>query len=469
MAGGRNIVEKIWSEHVVEEREGYPDILYIDLHLLHEVTSPQAFQELKKRSLTVFAPDRCLATLDHVVPTGRSAGREPSDAAGREMVQALRGNAKAHGIRLMDMGGGRQGIVHVIAPELGLSQPGMTIVCGDSHTSTHGALGALAFGIGTSEVANVLATGCLLRPGPKVMKIRFIGEPGPYVGSKDIALKMIHTLGVGGAAGYVIEYAGEAVAAMSMEERMTLCNMSIECGARAGLVAPDATTLDYLRSRPASPREERWDEAREYWLSLRSDAGAAYDRTASVNISGLAPMVTWGTNPAQAAEVTSCVPDPSAMEEEQQAESAHRALDYVKLRPGTPLTDVPIDYVFIGSCTNGRISDLRQAAQILRGRKVARGVRVLIVPGSEVVAKQAIDEGLVTVFLQSGAEFGHPGCSMCLAMNGDTVPTGKRCASTSNRNFVGRQGIGAITHLMSPATAAASAITGRITDPRTLI
>jgi 3-isopropylmalate/(R)-2-methylmalate dehydratase large subunit len=468
MAGGRNIVEKIWSGHVVEQREGYPDILFIDFHLLHEVTSPQAFQELRGRLLKVFAPDRCLATLDHVVPSRAAAGREPSEESAREMVTVLRENVKEHGIRLMDMGGGRQGIVHVVAPELGLSQPGMTIVCGDSHTSTHGAFGALAFGVGTSEVANVLATSCLLLSKPRVMKVRFIGRPGPYAGAKDIALKMIQTIGVGGGAGYVIEYSGEAVEAMPMEERMTLCNMSIECGARAGLVAPDDTTIDYLRGRPAAPRGGRWEEAREYWLSLRSDAGAAYDRTVDVDITGLAPMVTWGINPSQAVEVSSRVPSPEGMDDEQ-AGPVRRALDYVRLEPGTALTEVAVDYVFIGSCTNGRLADLRQAAQILRGRKAAEGVKVLIVPGSEQVAEQAASEGLVEVFRHSGAEFGLPGCSMCLAMNGDTVPEGKRCASTSNRNFVGRQGFGAITHLMSPATAAATAVTGRITDPRTLM
>jgi len=464
---GKNIVAKIWSDHVVERRDGYPDILAVDLQLLHEVTSPQAFAELRRRSLRAHAPERCVATVDHVISTQPGGAETVGDEA-LEMVATLRRNCREFGVRLLDRASGSQGIVHVVGPELGLTQPGMTLVCGDSHTATHGAFGALAFGIGTTEVGHVLATGCLLQEPPKTMKVGFHGKPPVGVTAKDMILKLIETIGVGGGAGYVIEYTGEAVAALSMEERMTLCNMSIECGARAGLVAPDETTLEYVKNRPCAPSGDRWEEAKEYWLSLKSDADAVYDNEVEISISDLSPMVTWGTNPAQAVEVGGVVPDPKTLGGEE-ADMARQALDYVGLAPGTPIEGVPIDYVFIGSCTNGRLSDLRAAAEVFSRYPVADGVIVYVVPGSQKVLREAVEEGIDKILETAGVRLRDPGCSMCLAMNEDVVPAGKRCASTSNRNFVGRQGDGAITHLMSPLMAAAAAVTGRITDVRDLL
>lgn len=432
----KTIIEKIWDSHVVEQREGFPDILAIDLHLLHEVTSPQAFQILRDRGLPVYQPEKVLATIDHNVSTIVGGVENPLSL---KQIETLRENCHVFGIRLLDRGSGMQGIVHVIGPELGFTQPGMTIVCGDSHTSTHGAFGALAFGIGTSEVAQVLATGCILQRRPKSMRVHFQHKV-EGVTAKDLILALIRKIGMNGGNGHIIEYTG--LGSLSMEERMTICNMSIECGARAGLIAPDETTFQYLQERSRTQ-------------NLFSDAGAIFDR--QVEVIQATPMVTWGTNPGQGIGIEETVPYPMS-------EGDQKALDYVKLSPGQLIEGVPVDYVFIGSCTNGRISDLRAAAEILKGRKVQ--AKVLVVPGSEAVRKQAIEEGLAAVFEEAGAEFRLPGCSMCLAMNDDRVPTGKRCASTSNRNFMGRQGPGSITHLMSPVMAAAAAITGKITDAR---
>ena len=463
----RNIIQKIWDRHTVELRPDYPDLIFIDLHLLHEVTSPQAFDVLRERGLSVHRKESCIATVDHVVETDPEA-REPLDPKAVEMVETLRENCAHHDIRLLDIGSGSQGIVHVIGPELGLSQPGMTIVCGDSHTSTHGAIGALAFGIGSGEVANVLATSCLLRHKPKAMLVKFTGTPSKGAEAKDVVLQMIRQIGVDGGTGHVIEYAGDYISEIDIEGRMTICNMTIECGARAGLVAPDEKTFEYLKSRPVVPSGPRLWRALKSWRLLNSDEGAEYERTVTVDIEGLAPTVTWGTNPSQAVAIDEAVPDPSSLPPEE-AKQARKALEYTRLSPGKKLEGTPVDYVFIGSCTNGRITDLRAAAEVFHGRKVAPGVEVYIVPGSVRVYRQAMYEGLAETFARSGVTLRAPGCSMCLAMNSDVVPRGKRCASTSNRNFVGRQGDGAITHLMSPAMAAAAAVTGRITDVRKLL
>jgi 3-isopropylmalate/(R)-2-methylmalate dehydratase large subunit len=454
----RNIIQKIWDEHVVVNKEGFPDVFAIDLHLIHEVTSPQAFEMLREKGLKFHAADRAVATVDHNVSTAVNR-KIATDAASQNQIVTLRRNCKEFGVRLFDMDSGKQGIVHVIGPELGLTQPGMTIVCGDSHTSTHGAFGALAFGIGTTEVGHVMATGCLLQEKPKTMKVNFIGKVDEGVTAKDLILKLISKIGVSGARGHVIEYCGEVVRAMSMDERMTICNMSIECGARAGLIAPDEITFEYIKGREYAPIGEKWQAAVEFWKSLGSDDGAEYDAVVDVDIEGMAPMVTWGFNPGQGIEVTEAIPEDADVQ----------ALDYVKLKAGQGIEGVPVDYVFIGSCTNGRLSDLREAAEVFKGRKVANGVTVYVVPGSEGVRAAAIAEGLDKIFVDAGADFRNPGCSMCLAMNEDKVPEGKRCASTSNRNFVGRQGKGAITHLMSPIMAAAAAVTGKITDVRKLI
>lgn len=450
----KNIIDKIWDQHVVISREGFPDVFAIDLQLIHEVTSPQAFSELIDRNMKVFDVTRCIATVDHNIPTSKNRQiiTNPTSA---NQVETLRRNCRDFGVKILDMESGKQGIVHVIGPELGLTQPGMTIVCGDSHTSTHGAFGALAFGIGTSEVGHVMGTSCMLQKKPKSMLVKFIGKRGVGVTSKDMILALIRQISASGGTGYVIEYAGDAVSQLSMEERMTICNMSIECGARAGLIAPDEVTFDYLEKSPAAIKGEEFLVAKNYWRSLVSDEGANYDRTVEVDISNLRPMVTWGTNPGEAICVDEVVPDVDL-----------KALEYVRLNSGEKIEGIKIDYVFIGSCTNARISDLRAAADIFRGRKVAEGVEVYIVPGSEQVMAMAISEGLDKVFIDAGADFRNPGCSMCLAMNDDKVPAGKRCASTSNRNFVGRQGTGSITHLMSPIMAAAAAIEGKITDVR---
>ncbi len=463
----KNIIEKIWDAHVVKSKEGFPDIFAIDMQLIHEVTSPQAFTVLRERELPIYDALRTVATVDHNVSTAKNR-TIVTDPASQNQINALRKNCADFGVKLLDMESGHQGIVHVIGPELGITQPGMTIVCGDSHTSTHGAFGAIAFGVGTTEVSHVMATGCMLQLRPRTMKVDFVGRCGKGVTTKDMVLALIAQIGVDGATGYVIEYCGEAVREASMEERMTICNMSIECGARAGLVAPDEVTFEFIKGKKCAPTGERWEEAVSYWESLRSDDGAAYDKVVEVDISGLEPMVTWGFNPGQGIMVTENVPNPEEMDRDS-ADSARAALDYVGLRAGEPIDGVAVDYVFIGSCTNARLPDLRAAAGIFKGRKVASGVTVYVVPGSEEVRDMAVAEGLDQIFIEAGADFRNPGCSMCLAMNDDKVPAGKRCASTSNRNFVGRQGVGAITHLMSPIMAAAAAVTGRITDVRKLM
>ena len=454
----RNIIQKIWDEHVVVSKEGFPDVFAIDLHLIHEVTSPQAFEMLREKGLKFHAVGRAVATVDHNVSTAVNR-KVATDAGSQKQIMMLRNNCTEFGVKLLDMDSGKQGIVHVIGPELGLTQPGITVVCGDSHTSTHGAFGALAFGIGTTEVGHVMATGCLLQEKPKTMRVNFVGNMGKGVTAKDLILKLIAQIGVAGARGHVIEYCGEAMSRLSMDERMTICNMSIECGARAGLISPDEVTFEYLQGRECVPKGKKWVEAIQYWSSLVSDKDAEYDSVVEMNIAEMAPMVTWGFNPEQGIEITGEIPRDADIQ----------ALDYVRLKAGQRIEEVPVDYVFIGSCTNARLSDLREAADIFRGRKVANGVIVYVVPGSEEVRAAAIREGLDKVFVDAGTDFRNPGCSMCLAMNEDKVPEGKRCASTSNRNFVGRQGKGAITHLMSPIMAAAAAVTGKITDVRKLI
>jgi 3-isopropylmalate/(R)-2-methylmalate dehydratase large subunit len=459
MTQTKNIIEKIWDQHVVVEKPGYPDVFAIDFQLVHEVTSPQAFSLLESKGWKAHDQKRMIATVDHNVPTSQTR-QIITDPASKTQVNALRKNCQKFGVKLLDMDSGYQGIVHVIGPELGITQPGMTIVCGDSHTSTHGAFGAIAFGVGTTEVAQVMATGCLLRQRPKTMKVVFKGQRQPGVEAKDMVLKLISKIGVGGATGHIIEYTGEAIRGSSMEERMTICNMSIECGARAGLVAPDETTFEYLRDRLGVCDFEK---AKEYWQTLVSDQGAQFDQVVEIDLNEMKPVVTWGFNPAQGIEISETIPDPAQMHIDDR-DSAKAALDYVKLEAGQSLIGVPIDYVFIGSCTNARISDFRAAAKIFKGRKVADGVKVYLVPGSEQVKEEIEKEGLNKIFEQAGTEVRNPGCSMCLAMNEDKVPAGKRCASTSNRNFVGRQGKGSITHLMSPSMAAAAAIEGKIVD-----
>ncbi|HYB85505.1 MAG TPA: 3-isopropylmalate dehydratase large subunit [Streptosporangiaceae bacterium] len=474
---GRTLAGKIWDAHVVRSAEGEPDLLYIDLHLVHEVTSPQAFDVLRLAGRAVRRPDLTVATEDHNVPTTGITGpglplRGPAspvtDPVSRVQVEALRKNCADFGIRLYPMGDAGQGIVHVIGPQQGLTQPGMTIVCGDSHTSTHGAFGALAFGIGTSEVGHVLATQTLPQARPADMAVNVTGELPYGVTAKDLILAVIAEIGTGGGVGHVIEYRGPAVAGLSMEGRMTVCNMSIEAGARAGLIAPDETTFRYLKGRLHAPQGAAWDEAVEYWRSLPTDPGAVFDREVTLDAGALTPFVTWGTNPAQAGPLGSAVPDPAAMADPAERASAQRALAYMDLAPGTALTDVEVDTVFVGSCTNGRLEDLRAAAEVLRGRKVASGVQMLVVPGSMAVKAAAEQEGLAEVFTGAGAQWRSAGCSMCLGMNPDTMAPGQRSASTSNRNFEGRQGDGARTHLVSPRVAAATAVTGRLTAPADL-
>jgi 3-isopropylmalate/(R)-2-methylmalate dehydratase large subunit len=454
----RNIVEKIWNSHVVEQLEGHPAVFAIDLMLLHEVTSAQAFQEIEARGLKVLEPQRLVATIDHSIPT-RDNRWEIFDEAARDQVNALRESCQRHGIRMLDFDSGKQGIVHVVSPELGLTQPGMTIVCGDSHTSTHGAFGALAFGIGTSEVAHVLATSCLLQQKPKTMRVEFQGSFRKGVFAKDAILKLIAQIGAGGATGYVIEYTGEAIRKMTMEERMTVCNMSIECGARAGLISPDETTFNYLQGRV-----DDFDGKLEHWKSFSSDKNCSYDEEVVVGLDQLRPMVTWGTNPGQGVCIDEVVPADADLPESQRP-LAQRARQYTRLSESQPMEGVFVDWAFVGSCTNGRIEDLRIAAAVLRGKQVNPNVTMYVVPGSEAVRSQAMQEELHDVFLAAGAYFRMPGCSMCLAMNDDKVPEGKRCISSSNRNFVGRQGPGSITHLASPATVAASAVAGYVTSP----
>jgi len=456
----KNIFEKVWDAHIVQQTTGHPVIFAIDLTLLHEVTSAQAFQTLQERNLPVHSPGKCLATIDHSIPT-RKNRHEIFDLAAKKQVELLRKNTQQHGIPFFDFGSQHQGIVHVIGPELGATQPGMTIICGDSHTSTHGAFGALAFGVGTSELTHVLATSCLLLNKPKVMRVHFKGLFQPGVFAKDAIMKLIAEIGIGGATGYVIEYTGAAILAMSMEERMTICNMSIECGARAGLIAPDETTYAYLRGRKFAPQGTNWQKAIEYWQTLPSDPGCHYDAEVEINLEKLSPMVTWGTNPAQAISIDQKLPKLEELDTTEQI-AAKKALDYIQLKDGEPIANTPIDWAFIGSCTNGRIEDLRIAAKILHGRKIHPQVTMYVVPGSEAVLTQAQQEGLDKIFIAAGADFRLPGCSMCLGMNDDKVPAGKRCISSTNRNFVGRQGTGSFTHLASPATVAASAIAGKI-------
>ena len=453
----KNIIDKIWDNHIVVQKSGHPAVFFIDLILLHEVTSPQAFHLLKTRNLSVYHPERCIATVDHSIPT-RKDRHVFYDKEAKDQVEKLREESKKYGITFYDFDSQKQGIVHVIGPELGATQPGRTIICGDSHTSTQGAFGALAFGVGSSEVGYALSTGCLLMQKPKTMKVTFSGKGKKWVYSKDIIMKLIATIGIGGANGYIIEYAGDVISRMSMEERMTICNMSIECGARAGLIEPDETTFAYIKSRPYAPKEEQWENAVSQWKSLASDEGCHYDKEIMINIDTLEPMVTWGTNPAQAIQIGNIIPASTE-------ESVITALQYIGLHSGDAIENTPIDWAFVGSCTNGRIEDLRIAARILEGNSVSERVVFYIVPGSEAVLNQAKLEGLDKIFEDAGAQFRMPGCSLCIGMNDDKVPAGKRCISSSNRNFVGRQGPGSRTHLASPATVTASAIAGKIVSP----
>lgn len=473
MTAPRTLFEKVWDAHIVRpQTTETPAVLYIDLHLVHEVTSPQAFTQLRQRGLRVRRPGQTLATMDHSTPTTpRTAeGIIPiADAQAAAQLAQLERNCRDFGIPLFALGTENQGIVHVIGPEQGLTQPGMTIVCGDSHTSTHGAFGALAFGIGTSEVAHVLATQCLLQTKPKTMAIRVDGRLQPGVTAKDIILAIIAKIGVGGGTGYVFEYMGEAIRALSMDERMTICNMSIEGGARAGMVAPDDTTFEYIAGRPFAPQGAAWERAVQYWRTLPSDEGAHFDAEVRLDASTLTPMITYGTNPGMGMPIDGVVPDPDALSDASQRASLDKALKYMDLRPGQRLLGHPVDVVFLGSCTNSRITDLRMAAQLLKGRKIAPGVRMLVVPGSQQVKRQAEAEGLRDIFVAAGAEWREAGCSMCIAMNGDELRPGQYAISTSNRNFEGRQGKGGRTFLASPLTAVATAITGVITDVREFV
>jgi 3-isopropylmalate/(R)-2-methylmalate dehydratase large subunit len=464
---GKTLAEKVWDVHVVRRAEGEPDLLYIDLHLVHEVTSPQAFDALRSAGRVVRRPDLTLATEDHNVPT-IDIDKPIADPISRAQVEALRTNCAEFGVPLFPLGSQEQGIVHVVGPQLGLTQPGMTVVCGDSHTSTHGAFGALAFGIGTSEVEHVLATQTLPLKPFKTMAITVNGPLPDGVTAKDLILAVIARIGTGGGQGYVLEYRGEGVQGLSMEGRMTLCNMSIEAGARAGMVAPDETTFTYLEGRPHAPKGADWDAALAYWQTLRTDDDATFDAEVIIEASELSPFVTWGTNPGQGVPLAGSVPSPEDAADEVERVAIERALEYMDLAPGTPIREIPVDTVFVGSCTNGRIEDLRAVASILEGRKVADGVRMLVVPGSVKVRLQAMSEGLDKVFVDAGAEWREAGCSMCLAMNPDKLTPGERSASTSNRNFEGRQGPGGRTHLVSPQVAAATAVTGHFASPADL-
>ncbi|MGB8842969.1 MAG: 3-isopropylmalate dehydratase large subunit [Aliidongia sp.] len=467
MASPRTLFDKIWDDHLVDRQPDGTCLLYIDRHLVHEVTSPQAFEGLRLGGRAVRRPDATLAVVDHNVPTlDRAAGI--ADPEARLQVETLERNAKTHGITYFGMDDIRQGIVHIIGPEQGLTLPGITLVCGDSHTATHGAFGALAFGIGTSEVEHVLATQTLIQRPAKNMLVEIEGETGPGVTAKDIVLAIIGAIGTAGGTGHVIEYAGPAIQALDMAGRMTICNMSIEGGARAGLIAPDETTFAYLCGRPLAPKGGAWEQAVAYWKTLPSDPGARYDRIVRLDAAMIAPQVTWGTSPEDVLPITGTVPDPADAPDEARRASMRRALDYMGLVPGQKLAEIPVQRVFIGSCTNGRIEDLRAAAAVAQGRKVADGVSAMVVPGSGLVKEQAETEGLDRIFLEAGFEWREPGCSMCLAMNADKLAPGERCASTSNRNFEGRQGRGGRTHLVSPAMAAAAAVRGHLTDIRDL-
>ena len=464
----RTLFQKVWDEHVVVQEPDRPAVLYIDLHLIHEVTSPQAFTGLRERGLEVRRPEKTIATMDHSTPTLPKSLWVIDDQAKAQLAQLER-NCRDFGIELYPLGDSRNGIVHVIGPERGFTQPGKTIVCGDSHTSTHGAFGALAFGIGTSEVEHVLATQCLLQRKPKTLEVRVDGHVMPGVTAKDIILALCAKIGTGGATGHVIEYTGSAIRGLDMDGRMTVCNMSIEAGARAGMIAPDETTFNYMKGREHVPQGADWDAAVERWSQLRTDDGATFDQTVVIDASQLAPMITYGTNPGMGMQVSESIPTADAFGDASQRAAFQKAMGYMGLQPGGPLLGKKIDVVFIGSCTNSRISDLRMAAGVFSGRKVADGVRTLVVPGSHDIKKQAEDEGLDQIFKDAGAEWREPGCSMCIAMNGDNLEPGQYAVSTSNRNFEGRQGKGGRTFLASPLTAAAAAITGEVTDPRSLI
>lgn len=467
MNSPRTIIDKIWDEHVVAESPGSPAVLYIDLHLIHEVTSPQAFSGLRERGITVRRPQQTVATIDHSVPTTPLDVPIFDQMAAAQIAQ-MEKNARDFGIQLLGMHSRNRGIVHVIGPELGLTQPGMTIVCGDSHTATHGAFGALAFGIGTSEVEHVLASQCLLQVKPRTYAVNVEGALHPGVTAKDIILALLAKIGVGGGTGHVFEYCGSTIRGLTMEERMTICNMSIEGGARAGLVAPDDTTFDYIYGRPFAPQGVEWDQAVAKWRELPSDEGASFDKSVEIDASSLEPMITYGTNPGMGIPITAPIPDPAAMSDLTQRLTLQRSLEYMGLEPGRPLLGHPVDVVFIGSCTNSRISDLRLAAGLMDGRTIKDGVRVMVVPGSQDVKRQAEAEGLDKIFKAAGAEWREAGCSMCIAMNGDQLAPGQYAVSTSNRNFEGRQGKGGRTFLASPLTAAATAVTGVITDVREL-
>ncbi len=464
---GKTLAEKVWEDHVVRRNAGEPDLLYIDLHLIHEVTSPQAFDGLRLSGRKVRRPDLTLATEDHNVPT-LDIDKPIADPVSRLQVDTLRKNCQEFGVRIHSLGDVEQGIVHVVGPQLGLTQPGMTIVCGDSHTSTHGAFGALAFGIGTSEVEHVLATQTLPLAKPKTMAINVEGSLKSGVTSKDIILAIIAKISTGGGQGYVLEYRGSAIRALSMEARMTICNMSIEAGARAGLIAPDQTTFDYIKGRPHAPTGADWDAAVEYWKTLKSDDDAKFDKEIYLNADELSPFVTWGTNPGQGIPLNEAVPNPESFSDAEERTAAQRALEYMGLEAGTPMKKIKVDTVFLGSCTNGRIEDLRAAAAIIKGNKVAENTRMMVVPGSARVRLQAESEGLDQIFLAAGAEWRSAGCSMCLGMNPDQLKPGERSASTSNRNFEGRQGKGGRTHLVSPLVAAATAIRGTLSSPADL-
>ena len=464
---GRTLAEKVWHNHVVRSAAGEPDLLYIDLHLVHEVTSPQAFDGLRAAGRPVRRPDLTVATEDHNIPT-IDVDKPIADPVSRAQVEALRKNCAEFGVPLYSLGNVEQGIVHVVGPQMGLTQPGMTIVCGDSHTSTHGAFGALAFGIGTSEVEHVLATQTLPLKPFKTMAINVDGDLPEGVSAKDIILAVIAKIGTGGGQGYVLEYRGSAIRSLSMEGRMTVCNMSIEAGARAGMIAPDQTTFDYVQGREKAPSGQEWDDAVAYWKTLFTDDDAEFDAVVDIDATTLTPFVTWGTNPGQGLPLSASVPSPEDATDDVDRVAIERALEYMDLTPGTPLRDVAVDTVFIGSCTNGRIEDLRVAADILRGRKVKDGMRLMVVPGSARVRLQAESEGLDQVFLEAGGEWRGAGCSMCLGMNPDKLTPGERSASTSNRNFEGRQGPGGRTHLVSPAVAASTAVTGHLSSPADL-
>jgi 3-isopropylmalate/(R)-2-methylmalate dehydratase large subunit len=464
---GRTLAEKVWDDHVVRHADGEPDLLYIDLHLIHEVTSPQAFDGLRLAGRQVRRLDLTIATEDHNTPT-LDIDKPIADPVSRTQLETLRKNCAEFGVRLHPLGDVEQGVVHVVGPQLGLTQPGTTVVCGDSHTSTHGAFGALAFGIGTSQVEHVLATQTLPLAPFKTMAITVDGELPGSVTAKDLILSIITRIGTGGGQGYVIEYRGSAIEKLSMEARMTICNMSIEAGARAGMIAPDQTTFDYLQGRDHAPKGEDWDSAVAYWKTLKTDEDAVFDAEVVIDAASLSPFVTWGTNPGQGAPLSATVPDPATFEDPSDRLAAEKALEYMALEAGTPLREVKVDTVFLGSCTNGRIEDLRSAAAVVQGRKVAEGVRMLVVPGSVRVSLQAVEEGLDKVFIEAGAEWRHAGCSMCLGMNPDQLAPGERSASTSNRNFEGRQGKGGRTHLVSPQVAAATAVTGHLASPADL-